>query len=163
MARTGRPPRTMEARFWSKVQKADGCWLWQAGTFASGYGIFRVGDKLLKAHRVAYELYFGPIPVGLCACHRCDVRACVNPGHLFLGTRKDNNADRDAKGRTNTPKGEAHGSARLTAAQVRAIRASARNGKTHQSLAADYGVCRQNITDICLGRRWKHLKGEYYE
>jgi hypothetical protein len=86
-------------RFWSKVRKSDGCWLWGASIKTTGYGQFFRGPRIEKAHRVSYELTHGPIPEGLYVLHRCDVRACVRPDHLFLGTISDNSRDMIYKGR----------------------------------------------------------------
>lgn len=88
------------ARFEAKVLKTEGCWLWQGGLFPKGYGSFWLDGKNRTAHRVAYELYVGKVPSDLIVCHRCDVRSCVNPHHLFLGTDQDNADDRERKGRT---------------------------------------------------------------
>jgi HNH endonuclease len=74
--------RTFVVRFWAKVEKTDGCWIWRGGRFHTGYGrVFR-GGVVCVAHRVAYELAVGPIPKGLEMDHLCRNRACVNPAHL---------------------------------------------------------------------------------
>lgn len=78
-----------------------GCWLWTARIGGNGYGSITTpgGSRKEQAHRVSYKDFIGPIPAGMCVLHKCDVRACVNPNHLWLGTKKDNTADMDAKGR----------------------------------------------------------------
>jgi hypothetical protein len=77
----------------------SGCWIWTKGSMTSGYGSLRVGDKSAYAHRVSWEVHHGPIPAGMHVLHRCDVRSCVSPHHLFLGTNQDNIADSVSKGR----------------------------------------------------------------
>jgi hypothetical protein len=101
VANIARPkPRPVADRFWPKVEKTDGCWLWTGATDRRGYGkIFDGAGKLLIASRVAHELCIGPIPDGLCVLHKCDNPPCVNPDHLFLGTFGDNTQDMLAKGR----------------------------------------------------------------
>ena len=81
------------------IDGSTGCWNWTKSTNPGGYGFFRMNHKTFLAHRVAYELLVGPIPEGLCACHHCDNPRCVNPAHLFIGTRADNNYDSIKKGR----------------------------------------------------------------
>lgn len=88
-----------QVRFWNYVDKTDTCWLWR-GSKHSGYGVINVpGRGRPRAHRLSYEMAIGPIPDGLLVCHTCDIRECVRPEHLFLGTAKDNTADCIAKGR----------------------------------------------------------------
>jgi hypothetical protein len=103
---------TLEARFWDKVWFTPYCWEWDGGKNRDGYGRFRDGAKIRTAHRVAYELTYGPIPdeddegYRIVVRHKCDNPGCTHPEHLALGTRADNNRDRDERGR--------NGQARLT-------------------------------------------------
>ena len=79
------------------------CWIWLGPKNKAGYGKISHGSRgnalNLYAHRVSWQLHYGPIPKGLIICHRCDQPSCVNPVHLFIGTQADNLADRDRKGR----------------------------------------------------------------
>ena len=92
---------TLRERFERKVspEPTSGCHLWTAAVAGKGYGVINHGGVMRYAHRLAWEFAYGPIPEGLCALHRCDVPACVNVAHLFLGTVADNNRDMAAKGR----------------------------------------------------------------
>lgn len=110
-------------RFWSKVDKSDNhdhCWLWTDKPNPKGYGSIGVSGKTYRAHRVSYELAYGPIPDGLNVLHTCDNRICVNPNHLFIGTQLENIQDRDIKGRQT--RGESHPRSKLTEDQVLAMR-----------------------------------------
>lgn len=91
---------SIEERFYQKVEKTDSCWLWTGARNSRGYGCFSDGTgKRLLAHRYSYTLHRDVIPEGLIVCHTCDVRECVNPEHLWVGTHKDNSDDMFAKNR----------------------------------------------------------------
>lgn len=146
-------------RFWSKVNKTDSCWLWTAGRTIDGYGSIQESHtrRRLRAHRVAYELAYGPIPDGQQVCHHCDTPLCVRPDHLFLGTFIENMQDKIAKGRT--PRGEAAGNALLTETQVREIRDRYVPRKVStRMLAREFGVSQKAISGIVLRRTWQHLE-----
>lgn len=147
---------TVEERFWAKVQKSRGCWLWTAGCFADGYGTFRKGSKMCRAHRVSWELAYGTIPPGQLVLHTCDTPRCVKPTHLFLGTDADNAADRDTKGRQPVVRGEAHGSAKLTKTIVRAIRRAATT-QTQQEIATRYGIAKATVYCVVKRKTWAHV------
>lgn len=149
-------------RFWRKVDKSggdDACWTWTAGVDRRGYGKFRINDdaKDTLAHRFSYELHFGPFDADLCVCHSCDNPPCVNPSHLFLGTRADNNADMVAKGRhaNGHLSGERSPTAKLTDAQAREIRVIYETGLTQREIADKFGVSRSTISNVVLWKNWK--------
>jgi len=157
------PPLSKQdlARFWSKVQKGkpDECWLWTASKNNKGYGTLGLGSKTFRAHRVAWTIANGPIPDGLCVLHHCDNRLCQNPACLFLGTKADNNADRDRKGRQvpGAAYGELNGQAKLTVQSVRDIRKRAAEGESRHALARECGVSRQTIDNVVRRKFWKHV------
>lgn len=117
--------------------------------------LVRRGQKSVMAHRYAWERVNGPVPDGMHVCHRCDVPACVNPAHLFLGTNADNTADKHAKGRS--ARGEKDGNSKLTARDVVMIRKARASGESFTRIAARYGVWYQTIQDIIAGRTWRHV------
>lgn len=135
------------AHFWSQVDAPDdegACWLWRAAINPSGYGALARNGRTLRAHREAYRLVSGSIPPGVMVLHKCDVRACVNPDHLFLGTADDNTQDMISKGRMcEQPK-------LFTPEQVQAIRDDPRSTR---ELAKAYGCARQTIWQYKTGKR----------
>lgn len=157
-------------RFWARVDKSGDCWLWTGIRVKStGYGLLSLpGDKLISAHRIAYEVQVGPIPDGLFVLHHCDNRLCVRGDHLFVGTQAENMADMVRKGRAATghrqgtwthpgsrAKGERHGCAILTIDQVRSIRNRIAHGERQTDIAADFGVSKSTVNAIKAGRIWR--------
>ena len=133
----------------------DGCWLWNGQPSTTGYGVIKSGGRTHKAHRLAWRFAYGSIPRGLCVCHHCDVRMCVNPAHLFLATNEENTADRKHKGRSARQYGESNGSAKLTAEMVARIRSDYEPRKVTQDvLAKRYGVSPSMVGLIVRGERW---------
>lgn len=153
----------MPQRFWSKVDiRGPGeYWPWTAYANPGGYGRFGINGRLKYAHRVAWELTRGEIPNGMFVLHHCDNPPCCNsehPDHLFLGTKADNAADRDKKGRLvplRVLRGEENLSAKLTEVEVLEIRAS---DEPNKILAEKYGVGVKAIWRIRARRRWQHLE-----
>lgn len=162
------------ARFMKKVNVTDGCWLWTAGASSTGYGKFGIGgrDSCVNhsAHRLAWTFFVGPIPTGLWVLHACDTPLCCRPGpgHLFLGTAADNNADMAAKGRAATgdrhgarlhPEamrhGTAHWNSKLTDERVREIR---RATGSQREIAALFGVSQMTVSLVLRGKIWKHVR-----
>lgn len=148
------------ARLWPRLDhKENGCWEWAGSVNEHGYGGLRVNSRLIKAHRFAWELTYGPIPEGMAVCHKCDNPPCCNPDHLFLGSQRENAADKLAKGRhqdqsgeNSHPTGESHPASKLAWSDVRAIRDST---ESISALSRQFGVTRSSIRNIKEGRTWK--------
>lgn len=149
----------------------SGCWLWTGSIRGSGYGYFRYQGRNEYPHRFAYMAYKGSIPAGMEVCHRCDERSCVNPDHLFIGTRQDNIRDMIRKGRCGwqkspelyvaygrrvglTQKGEMHSRAKLSSFDVDVIRYLLGRGSFVPDIAAVFGVHPATISDVLHGRAW---------
>ena len=147
-------------RFWAKVEKTDGCWLWQAGRDRDGYGVFGVKTESrwvqVRAHRLAYEMTLGSVPEGMWVLHRCDNPPCVNPEHLFLGTVRDNVDDSVRKGRHT--RGSRNGTSKLTEIDIPWIRfAREYAGASFGRIAKAYGVTERAIMNITQGKNWTHV------
>lgn len=179
-----------KSRFWARVRKTGPgeCWLWldrHGRARADEYGRVTFGRRWYAMHRVAWLLTNGAIPEGLFACHRCDVRGCCNPSHLFLGDQADNMIDCANKGRTArgashglkldperaargdrhgtkthpdcSPKGSRNGQARLTEADVLAIREACAAGQTRSSVARRFHVSTATVILIAQRKTWRHI------
>ena len=148
----------MPDRFWSKTIPVteSGCWVFTGCVDEIGYGRFPYLQEN-KAHRVAWMLTHGEIPKHLKVLHQCDVRCCVNPNHLFLGTQKDNVDDCVKKGRNvSVPKhGETNPMAKLKSHQVQEIRTRVSMGEKQKSLCHVYGVSPMTISRVVRGETWK--------
>jgi len=150
-----------EARFWSKVQKTDTCWIWIGGRNDEGYGKFTIeSGNTVGAHRYSYQLKSGSIPDEMMICHKCDNPSCVNFEHLYLGTAKDNSYDRDSRGRANTPVGSRNSLSHLNETAVTDIRNQIPFDEVLvkiQKLANQYGVKEGTILDVLIRRSWQHI------
>lgn len=149
-------------RFWLKVDKSKGsdkCWTWTGYIGSRGYGaIHWKGSPATRAHRIAFEITFGPIPEGQVVMHTCDNKLCVNPAHLKLGTQLANMRDAVLKGRF--PTGEQAPAAKLTEEQVIEIRRRAASGASYWDLSRDYNVVYGTIGRIVRRESWRHIKEE---
>ena len=160
---------TQKIRECSTPEPNTGCWLWDKSVFSNGYGQVSILGRTRLAHRLAYEAFAGPIGDGLDVCHTCDVPSCVNPDHLFLGTRADNMQDASAKGRTARGdrdgahggrcgvRGISHGRSKLTPDNVRDVRRRTAAGAAHKALAREYGVAPYAIKCAALRLTWKDI------
>ena len=161
LAKVGKPgfkKGCLEDRFWSKVEPEpnSGCWLFVGSWDSCGYGTFGVRSYVTEhAHRVVYKLCVGSIPEGMSVLHKCDVRACVNPAHLFLGTQKDNVRDMCAKGRQVALKGESHPLAKMNWKKVKIVRSLFCNGMSVAELARRYGITHRAMHLIVVGATWR--------
>ncbi len=161
-------PRSIEDRFWSKVDKTsspNGCWLFTRAK-NKGYGVLQVGThdkpRTKTAPRIAWELLRGPIPKGFHVLHNCpggDNKACCNPYHCFLGKEKEHAADKEAKGQYNHPIGTANGGAKLNPDKVREARRLRALGYSCRAIAEIIGgVVGQTIYEIFRGKTWTQVK-----
>lgn len=185
----------VEQRFWKKVNKngptisyvGTPCWVWTGAKDDYGYGTFFYLAKTEKAHRASYMMHCGEIPNELWVLHKCDNPPCVNPNHLWLGTRIDNVQDMEKKGRADHPGGDRHGfrtkpesrptgerngaytkpesrrtgikngRARLTDNQVIELRELRKQGATYKQLMERFNIGQTTVSHIVNYDNWKHL------
>lgn len=147
-------------RFLEKIKKSNKCWEWTGAKCLKGYGRFRINKVLFGAHRISYLIYNSSIPSGIFVCHKCDNPSCVNPKHLFLGTRSDNMKDAFNKGRLKPligkkfENGENNISSKLSEEQVKRIR---EDGERAILLAKEFNVSVSLIFRIRKGILWKSI------
>jgi hypothetical protein len=141
------------------VDPVTGCWIWKWAKNGMGYGKVKVNGILKHAHRVAFELFNGVVTGGNLVCHVCDRTSCVNPGHLFVGTWKDNMQDCKRKGRLTVRQGSKTGGTPLTDEDVVFIRTWWAMGAMQKHIAALFGVKPCTISGITNGRNWCHVVG----
>lgn len=145
-------------RFMKSVDMSGDCWYWLNEPNKNGYGNFhlklRSNSKrsTLLAHRVAFALEFGEVNDKLCVCHTCDNPMCVNPSHLWEGTRDDNAKDKAAKGRV---AGERNPRAKVTNAQMQCIKERVKSGELVKDLTAEFGYSRCHLYKMLRGEQWK--------
>lgn len=161
----GLPTMSLEQRIRGsvKVNQETGCWEWQK-VKRNGYGRLMIGSrtdgtgKSASAHRVSYELFHGDIPAGMEVCHKCDNPCCVNPEHLFVGSKQDNVDDRERKGRNNPQSGSDNVFSKLTEEIVFSARVErAEKGTTFMELAKRFGVSKKTIQNAINGITWKSV------
>lgn len=148
--------RTFLDRFESKFipEPMSGCWLWDASQNRDGYGNFRFRDKILNAHRVAWYIYRGAIPRGVQVLHKCDIRSCVNPQHLYLGSQRDNVLDCENRKRARHPKGDQHKNAKISEKQAIYIFWDSR---PQHEIARDYKISQPLVSSIKNQKAWTHI------
>ena len=144
------------AKFWAKVQRGqlEQCWPWMGAKTRGGYGEINSDGSMFRAHRVAYELFYGLIPSHMSVLHRCDNPGCVNPMHLFLGTNQDNMRDCLSKGRWGTR----HPGKKLNRKKALLIKKLSLQGLTRDRLAELCGVDEATVRAVLKGRTWKYVQ-----
>lgn len=153
------PLHFIETRFWAKVEKSGQgqCWLWKASVNGGGYGQIwesLPSRKRWDTHRFSWVLHNGPIPEGLHVLHTCDVKRCVNPNHLYLGSNSQNTQDAIARGQK--PRGADCSFAKLSHEQVIQVRKRSQSERISQdALAKEYGVSQTTI--------WRAVNGHAYK
>lgn len=141
-----------EEFFWKKINRGDHCWIWTGMIDGHGYGLVHSNGEHIRAHRLSWILHFGNIPMGLCVLHKCDIPACVNPSHLFLGTKADNSRDMAQKNRGTRGRGQ-----KLTEEDVHKIKLMASTIK-YVDIASQFNVDASLISLIVHEKRWNHIR-----
>ena len=158
----------VKSRLLSKIviDLATGCWNWVGGKGNNGYGRIRINDKFYLPHRASYVIFVGDIPEGMCVCHKCDNPSCINPEHLFVGTRNDNMQDALRKGRLKIPKsistqfeiGHKPKNRSLSNNQVLEIKRMLKDGFTIHDISSTLNIGRHTINNIKRGHSYFNIK-----
>lgn len=148
----------LEFRFWKYTEKSteEECWIWKCAK-CRGYGVLNHEGRNVYAHRISYELHKGPIKEGLFVLHKCNNPSCVNPNHLYEGTRKNNARDRELS--KNHSRGSNNPNSILTEEEVVEIKRLIRVEfwRTRKDIGEQFGVHPVNISLIATGKAWKHV------
>jgi hypothetical protein len=146
--------RDLSDRLWTRVEPNGDCWEFTGARNAKGYGSIGVGNRrTTQAHRVAYEVTYGPIPPGALVLHSCDNPPCVNPAHLRIGTAADNTADMMERQRNVAPRSLHNGKAKLSDEDVAAIRQRHATGESCKAIARDLNLHSTYVSRIIRGLR----------
>lgn len=140
----------------SKTTITETCWLFNGRKSRSGYGLIKFKGIQRPVHRFLYETFYGPIDKNLVCCHKCDVRNCINPAHIFIGTREDNQKDMKEKGRA--AKGSRNGMSKLTEDNIKNIFKLRKSGMMQKDIGKLFNVTQSHISLVLSNGTWKHLK-----
>lgn len=151
----------MEKLLRQRFVDEDGCWIWTGGKATHGgygkTGAGGIGGATLLVHRVAYEIFEGPVPEGQKVLHKCDKPACFRPSCLFAGSQQDNMVDMINKGRNRSSARPGEARNKLTTENVRSI---LHDDRSTVAIATQHGIHRTTVSHIKNGRRWSHIHRE---
>jgi len=147
----------LKERILRRINKVDGCWIWTGCLDQAGYGDMTFLGKSLRVHRAAYAAWNGKIPKGKFVCHTCDLPACCNPDHLFLGSPLANRRDAAKKGRFDSCRGENHYYSKLKNKDVEKMKRLFKEDIPMKMIAKIFGVSLGTVENIKYGRGWKHI------
>lgn len=154
---TKRQPNLFERLFSRAIIQDSGCWEYDGCRCRDGYGMIWNRGTMIGAHRAAYDLCIGDIPIDMKVLHTCDNPACVNPSHLWLGTDQDNANDKVIKGRQGCLRGSQLSHAKLNEIQVIEIKELIAKQYSQREIARMYDVSQGTIAAINQGRLWRHV------
>lgn len=140
-----------EEFFWRNIKKTDSCWLFMGCKNNQGYGRMSIKCKNMAAHRFSWNVHFGTIPINMFVLHKCDIRNCVNPEHLFLGTHEDNMKDMAHKGR------QIPGNRKLELLEIKSIKNLIKSGERNYVIAKKFNMDASTISNIRHGKHWSNI------